>query len=104
VNSEALHTEFLLARDGWIDRGRFAAEMQAICDDIKARNSAKAAAIQQRQPVQRDLAQVRAEYERELVGFDPTYIWSEYHSEYKKHEATFKRICALSDEIDRLSK
>ena len=105
MNSEALHAEYLQARNGWIDRGSFAAEMQAICDDIKARNRAKAAAAPVRtQPAPRDLAQVRAEYEREMVGFDPTYIWADDHAEYKKHEAKFARICALSDEIDRLSK
>lgn len=105
MSTEALHAEYLLARDGWISRGSFAAEMQAICDDIKARNRAKAAAAPARaQPAPRDLAQARAEYEREMVGFDPTYIWAEDHAEFKAQEAKFKRICALSDEIDRLSK
>lgn len=106
MNTEALHAEYLQARDGWLNRSNsLASEMQSICDEIKARNRAKAAAAPvQRQPASRDLAQVRAEYEREKSGFDSAYIFSDDYAYFTRQNAKFMRICALSDEIEKLVK
>lgn len=73
-----------------------AASMQSIVDGIKARRAAKAApvVVAQPQPL-KSAAQLQAELQAELVGFDAAYAFNDDHTFWREQLNKAARIGEL---------
>jgi hypothetical protein len=67
-----------------------------------ARAAAERAIFRSAVPIPRDIATVRAEYERAKADLDPTYIWATDLDAYLRGQAAADRLAALCDELDAL--
>lgn len=76
------------------------ASMQSIVDGLKARNRANAAPVVPVQPQPlKSAAQLQAELQIELQGFDPAYAFSDDHTHWREQLNKATRIGELRRQL-----